>query len=314
MRVASLLPSATEIVCAVGARDDLVGVSHECDYPADVAGLPILTRVREELPARSGDIDRAVREILVDALTVYSLELEHLEAVNPEVIVTQDLCDVCAVSVDDVKAGLNELSKGEVRLVSCSPTRVMDVWNDVRRVGEALGRVKQGEEAAAGLEARLAALGERTRKLSSTPSVLTVEWIDPVMVGGTWMPELVKAAGGRALVTEPGQHAPTLSLEELGELEPDVVLIKPCGFDLERSTEELETLTRTLPWQKWRAVEMGRVFLADGNAYFNRPGPRLVESAETLAACLHPRDCSDLVERHAEAVRRITPDAALERL
>ena len=314
MRVASLLPSATEIVCAVGGRDDFVGISHECDYPSDVAGLPILTRVRRELPSRSGDIDRAVREILVDALTVYSLELERLEAVNPEVIVTQDLCDVCAVSVDDVKAGLNELSKGEVRLVSCSPTRVTDVWNDVRRVGEALGRAKQGEEAASGLEARLAALGERTRKLSSTPSVLTVEWIDPVMVGGTWMPELVEAAGGRALVTEPGQHAPTLSLEELGELEPDVVLIKPCGFDLERSARELETLTRTLPWQKWRAVREGRVFLADGNAYFNRPGPRLVESAEILAACLHPRDCSDLVERHAEAVRRVTPGAALEGL
>lgn len=314
MRVASLLPSATEIVCGVGGRDDLVGISHECDYPSDVAGLPILTRVRRELPSRSGDIDRAVREILVDALTVYSLELERLEAVNPEVIVTQDLCDVCAVSVDDVKAGLNELSKGEVRLVSCSPTRVKDVWNDVRRVGEALGRVKQGEEAASGLEARLTALGERTRKLSSTPSVLTVEWIDPVMVGGTWMPELVEAAGGRALVTEPGQHAPTLSLEELGELEPDVVLIKPCGFDLERSARELETLTRTLPWQKWRAVREGRVFLADGNAYFNRPGPRLVESAEILAACLHPRECSDLVERHAEAVRRVTPGAALEGL
>ena len=307
MRVASLLPSATEIVCAVGGRDDLVGISHECDYPSDVAGLPILTRVRRELPSRSGDIDRAVREILVDALTVYSLELERLEAVNPEVIVTQDLCDVCAVSVDDVKAGLNELSKGEVRLVSCSPTRVTDVWNDVRRVGEALGRAKQGEEAASGLEARLAALGERTRKLSSTPSVLTVEWIDPIMVGGTWMPELVEAAGGRALVTEPGQHAPTLSLEELGELEPDVVLIKPCGFDLERSRTELPALRAALERWAWPAWREGRVWLADGNAYFNRPGPRLVESLEVLAACVHPEEFGDLAAKHAGSFERVLP-------
>lgn len=314
MRVASLLPSATEIVCAVGGRDDLVGVSHECDFPADIVGLPVLTRVREALPRASGDIDRAVREILTDAVSVYALELERLRDARPDVIVTQDLCDVCAVSLDDVRQALRELAAEDVEIVSCKPLVLADVWEDVRRVGAALGRAEAGERAAADLERRVAHLARRTAEHPGTPSVLTIEWIEPVMIGGTWMPELVAAAGGRALVTHPGEHAPTLDRAELAALQPDVVLVKPCGFDLERSAEELETLRRALPWDDWRAVHEGRVYLADGNAYFNRPGPRLVESAEILAACLWPARCADLAERHAAGVRRVGPTLDLRTL
>jgi len=311
VRVASLLPSATEIVCAVGARSDLVGVSHECDHPAGVLGLPVLTRTRAALPRASGAIDRAVRAILEDALAVYEIELERLRAARPDVVVTQDLCDVCAVSLDDVRGALAELAAADVAVVSLRPERLADVWSDVRRVGTALGRAAAGERVAAELEARLTALQERTARLGERPTVLTVEWIDPVMIGGTWMPELASIAGGRALVTEPGQRAPTLAREELLALDPDVVLVKPCGFDLARAGEELATLSRNLPWDTWRAVRAGRVWLADGNAYFNRPGPRLVESAEILAACLHPRACVDLAARHRSALRRVTPDLAL---
>ncbi|MEM6672859.1 MAG: cobalamin-binding protein [Planctomycetota bacterium] len=310
MRIASLLPSATEIVAIVGGRDELVGVSHECDFPAGVDTLPVLTRTRTELPRSSGAIDRAVREILQDALTVYEIELDVLREAQPDVIVTQDLCDVCAVSLDDVRKALAELVREDAQIVSLSPGRLADVWNDVRRVAEATGHGEEGAAAVAELERRVAELEERTSALGARPDVLTIEWIDPVMIGGTWMPELVRIAGGTALVTEPGQHAPTLDLDALRALDPDVVLVKPCGFELERTQSESDVLRKTLPWDEWSAVQNGRVYVADGNAFFNRPGPRLVESAEILAACIHPEACADLARKHEGSVRRIAPDGA----
>jgi len=315
MRVASLLPSATEMVCAVGARGELVGVSHECDFPAGVEALPALTRPRRALPQKSAEIDRAVRAILEDALAVYEIELERLNAARPDVVVTQDLCDVCAVSLDDVRRALAELRRADVAVVSLKPTRLADVWDDVRRVGSALGRAAEGERVAGELARRAAELGKRgaeaARGAGRRPRVLTIEWLAPVMIGGTWMPELVELAGGEALVTRPGEHAPTLALSELEELDPEVVLIKPCGFDLARTTAELELLRSNLPWDGWEAVRKGRVYAADGNAFFNRPGPRLVESLEILAACVHPAAFPDLARRHAAAVRRVTPELEL---
>jgi len=314
MRIVSLLPSATELVAAVGASDELVGVSHECDFPTSVVGLPILTRPRETFPRASGDIDRAVRSVLEDAITIYEIEIDRLREARPDVVVTQDLCDVCAVSLDDVRVALRELATEDVTIISCKPTVLADVWADLRRVGDALGRRQEAERVALDLEHRIELLTRRADALGRRPSVLTVEWIDPVMIGGMWMPELVHAAGGHALVTEAGQHAPTLNLEQLRALDPDVVLIKPCGFGITRTEEELATLASELPWDDWRAVERGQVYLADGNAYFNRPGPRLVESAEILAACMHPETFGDLLQRHLGAVRRVTAELALEPL
>ncbi len=309
-RVVSLLPSATEMVCAVGARERLVGVSHECDWPAGVESLPVLTRPRKALPKASGAIDRAVREMLADSLAVYEVDLERLRGVAPDVVVTQDLCDVCAVALDDVRAALRELAREDVEIVSLKPLRLADVWDDVRRVGTALGERERGEQVARSLEQRCADIARRARN-GARPAVLTIEWLDPVMIGGTWMPELVELAGGKALVTEPGQHAPTLTREELAALEPDMVLIKPCGFDLERTAAELALLERNLPWDSWKAVREGRVFAADGNAYFNRPGPRLVESLEILALCLQPSSFADCAERHVDSVRRVTRELEL---
>jgi iron complex transport system substrate-binding protein len=312
MRVVSLLPSATEIVCAVGARADLVGISHECDFPSGVERLPVLTRTRRALPRASAAIDRAVRELLVDALTVYELELDALREVRPELIVTQDLCDVCAVALDDVRAALRELAREDVRVLSLKPTRLADVWEDVRRVGRELGRGPAAESVAAELERRCAALALRAGAAARRPRVLSIEWLAPVMIGGTWMPELIEIAGGEALVTKAGQHAPTLTLAELEQLDPEVVLIKPCGFDLARSTEELALLREQLPWSRWSAVARGAVYLADGNAFFNRPGPRLVESAEILAACAHPGLFPELAAKHAGSLRRVRADLELE--
>ncbi|HKX45410.1 MAG TPA: ABC transporter substrate-binding protein, partial [Planctomycetota bacterium] len=164
----------------------------------------------------------------------------------------------------------------------------------------------------AAIEARVETIEARAAGLGARPTVLTIEWLAPVMVGGTWMPDLVELAGGEALVTQPGQHAPTLTKAELAELDPDVVLIKPCGFDLARTTEDLALLRTELPWERWTAVREGRVFVADGNAFFNRPGPRLLESLEILAACVHPAEFVEFADKHAADVRRATPEGTLE--
>jgi iron complex transport system substrate-binding protein len=307
-RVASLLPSATEIVCAVGAEADLVGISHECDFPESVRHLPALTRARLRPVRSSREIDREVRAILRDALAVYEIELERLEAARPDVVVTQDLCDVCAVSFDDVCAATARLLEGPVEIVNLHPTRLDDIWADVARVAAALGRSGEGARVVAGLQARASAVARRAAACTARPRVVSVEWLDPVMLGGMWMPELIERAGGVPLVTRPGDHAPTLTRAELGALAPDVVIIKPCGFALERTLEEIALLPAALPWESWPAVREGRVYVADGNAYFNRPGPRVVESLEILAACLHPVVFADLRHRHRDSAIRLDAD------
>ena len=305
-RIASLLPSATEIVCALGLADRLVGVSHECDFPPGVERLPRLTRTRVDPSLPSAAIDRDVRRVLADALAVYEVDVDALEAAAPDVVVTQDLCDVCAVSLRDVEAALRSLARTDVTLVNLHPTRLDDVWADLERVGAATGREREAGERVAEARARVARIAERAARERERPATLTIEWLAPAKVGGTWMPELVAAAGGRALVTEPGQHAPTLSREELRALDPapEVVLVKPCGFPLERTLAEAETLRALLADLPWPALAAGRVWIADGNAFFNRPGPRLVESLEILAACVHPAACADLAQRHAQSYVR----------
>ncbi|MBL6757471.1 MAG: ABC transporter substrate-binding protein [Planctomycetes bacterium] len=314
MRVVSLLPSSTEIVHVLGAEGDLVGISHECDHPASVRGLPVLTSSKIDITQLSADIDRDVRRVLTDALAVYDVDAEGLGEVRPDVVLTQDLCDVCAVSIRDVEAALREIASEGVQLVSLKPTRLDDlegahgVMGDIERVAAALGCADHGRRVADGLRGRLHALRERSEAAlaasgAARPRVLTIEWIDPVMVGGTWMPELVEIAGGAAMVTEPGQHAPTLDREALAALDPEVILVKPCGFDLARTSLEQSTLDELIGAMPWSDAAKARVFVADGNAFFNRPGPRLVESAEILAAITHPEAFGDLREKHAAHYR-----------
>jgi iron complex transport system substrate-binding protein len=309
-RVASLLPAATEIVCAVGAEADLVGISHECDFPEAVRGLPALTRARVRPVGTSREIDREVRRVLQDALAVYEIELARLEAARPDVIVTQDLCDVCAVSFDDVCAAAAKLVDRSIRIVNLHPTRFGDVWSDIARVAEALGRTAEGADVIGSLQARAAEIAARSSARGARPRAVSIEWIEPVMIGGMWMPELIEMAGGTTLVTRPGDHAPTLTMDALRELAPDVVVVSPCGFSLDRTLDELPQLRSALPWESWPAVRTGRVYVADGNAYFNRPGPRIVESLEILAACLHPDAFPELRRKHQSAVIRV--DAELK--
>jgi iron complex transport system substrate-binding protein len=298
------------MVCALGATDELVGVSHECDYPPAVVGRPVLTSARIRLSPRSAQIDRDIRAVLKDALAVYDIDEAGLAAARPDVIVTQDLCDVCAVSLDDVVAAARKLCRPDVRLVNLRPLRLADIWADIRRVGEALGRGGQAEAVLADMDRRVADVKRRAdehlARGAARRRVLTIEWLDPPMVGGTWMPELVELAGGAALVTRPGDHAPTLTRADLERLDPppDVVLVKPCGFTLERTLRESDTLSALLAGLRWPAVQRGEVWIADGNAFFNRPGPRIVDSLEILAACVWPEVFGDLARRHAGSCRK----------
>lgn len=305
-RIASLLPSATEILCALGVREQLVGRSHECDFPSDVTAVRTLTRSRVKVEAVSGDIDLDVRRILREVLAIYEVDVEALKDVAPSVVVTQNLCDVCAVSLSDVERALKEIAS-EAQVVSLSPTRLSDVWDDVRRVGSLLGLERVAGRVVADLEARLDLVHSRAATADARPSVLTIEWLDPVMIGGMWMPELVELAGGVPLVTAAGDHAPTLDEDALRELVPDVVLIKPCGFNLARTRAEASALCALLDRLGWKAWQEGRVFLADGNAFFNRPGPRLAESLEIMAACVHPELFEDMAEAHSSDYERLRP-------
>jgi iron complex transport system substrate-binding protein len=314
-RIVSLLPSATEMVCALGARAELVGISHECDFPAGLEGLDVLTRPRLSGAGASRAIDAELRDLLRGALSPYQIDLRGLEAARPDVIVTQDLCSVCAVSLESVERAAAELLRHPVEIVSLHPRRLDDVWGDVARVGSALGREAAGVQVARELRSRVARIAARSAGVGARPSLLAIEWLEPTMIAGLWMPELIELAGGTPLVTRAGEHAPTLSRDALAGLEPDVVLIKPCGFSLARTLEDLATLRRALPWEAWRRRAL-RVAVADGNAYFNRPGPRLVESLEIVAALLHPAEFPDLAAAHRASVawldRELEPHPGFE--
>ena len=302
-RIVSLLPSATEIVCALGAEAALVGISHECDHPAGIRDRTVLTRPRIDVHAASAAIDAAVRGVIRDALSIYAVDEQKLAALAPEVIVTQNLCEVCAVSLDDVHAAVARLAHREqVRIVSLSPVRLADVFADIERVATAIGWPARGAEIRAGLEARISAIAGRAAQADRRPRVVTVEWIDPLMLGGTWMPELIELGGGQPVGAAAGGPAPTIDPGRLRDLQPEVVLVKPCGFSLERTLAERPVLERMV----LAAVAPGTpIYVTDGNAFFNRPGPRLVESLEILAACVHPRLFSDFAHRHAAVLQRL---------
>lgn len=309
MRIVSLLPAATEMLCAMDAEASLVGVSHECDYPSSVAGLPSLTRSRLEFDNLSSRIHESVTALVEHALSIYEVDVECMKGLDPDLVITQDLCDVCAVSYDDVCAAVGELA-GRARVITLHPARLGDLYRDIREIGEAAGFAEPAGKLVDRLQTRMRELGERTRMLPEK-SVLLLEWLQPAMIGGLWSSDLATAAGTRALASMPGEHARTLGRDELAALDPDVVVIKPCGFKLPQTIEELPRFPEYLPWTEWRAARSGRVYLVDGNAYFNRSGPRLVDSAELLAACAHPAVFDDFRSRYTADVRRVLPDLTL---
>lgn len=287
-------------MCALGLRDALVGVSHECDFPADVVGLPIVTEAKIDVDGDSRAIHEGVTGLVRDGLSVYRIHTDILAELAPDLIVTQDQCEVCAVSYDDVVGAARDLVGTTAEIVSLSPRRLRDVWRDVQTVAAAAGIEDRGEALAGELAGRLAALERRTRRLERQ-RIACIEWLDPLMAAGNWVPELVEAAGGASDLVDAGSHSPWLEFEDLQRAAPEVLCAMPCGFDLEKTREETAALLRDARWDSLPAVRNDRVFAVDGNQYFNRPGPRLVESAEILAAVLHPEDCGDLLPEGASA-------------
>jgi iron complex transport system substrate-binding protein len=287
-RIVSLIASATEIVCALGFENDLVGRSHECDFPQSVKRLPVCTEPKFNVEGSSYAIDQRVKAVLQEGLSVYRVHADVLKRLKPDVIVTQSHCEVCAVSQRDVEQAVADWLGTGPRVVSLAPNGLADVWDSVRQVAGALGVPDGGTALVRSLQQRMAAIADRARALRIRPGVAYVEWVDPLMAGGNWMPELIELAGGVNLFGEAGKHSPWMTWEDLRSRDPDVIFVAPCGFDLARTREEMPTLTARPEWPGLRAVRGGRVYLADGNQYFNRPGPGLVESLEILAEVLHP--------------------------
>jgi iron complex transport system substrate-binding protein len=286
-RVASLIASSTEIVCALGFADLLVACSHECDYPHCVTALPRVTaaKLRTDLP--SLEIDRQVRDILRAGLSVYRVDAERLRELNPDVIITQDHCEVCAVSTRDLEQAVCDWLGPHVTVVSLRPNSLEDVWTDITRVAEALDARARGERLVANLKERLNAVARQAHAVPNRPTVAFIEWIEPLMAGGNWVPELIDLANGYDVLGRAGEHSDWITFEQLSAADPDVIIVAPCGFDIERTIAELPALTQQAGWSSLRAVHDNRVYVADGNAFFNRPGPRLVESFEILAETLH---------------------------
>jgi iron complex transport system substrate-binding protein len=293
VRIVSLIASATEIICALGFEEFLVGCSHECDFPPSVARLPVCTRPRFDVSGSSREIDERVRalrqqSLADDALSVYEVFADRLRELQPTHIVTQTQCEVCAVSLRDVERAAAEMLHSGVSIISLQPNSLPDVWQDICRVASGLGATKAGISLVADLQRRIEKIESRARPLKTRPALAGIEWIDPLMAFGNWTPELVRTAGGSSLFGVAGRHSPPFRFDDLAARDPDVILIAPCGFTIEQALRDLPVLESQPGWEQLRAVRGGRVYVADGNQYFNRPGPRLVETLEILAETLHP--------------------------
>jgi iron complex transport system substrate-binding protein len=304
MRIVSLLPAATEWLCAFGAADLLVGRSHACDFPAEVQDLPSLTRPTVTSDGDSATIDRAVRDTLGRGLSLYDVDLDALRDLSPDLVVTQAQCEVCAVSLDALETMLAEWTDGQPELFSFEPTTFKQALDAALRLGRAVGRMPEAMRVVAERERDLKRLRERigarrdgTVGGRSAPTVACVEWIEPLMTAGHWAPDLVELAGGRAVAAEKGKSSAYVAWDDLVAADPDVLAITVCGLSVEQALRDLHYLTDRPGWGALRAVREGRVFVLDGDAYFNRPGPRLYRSVELLAAALHPERAGVATEK-----------------
>lgn len=310
-RVVSMLPSGTEIVAALGLADCLVGRSYECDFPAGLAHLPVCSRPRIPQHLSSEEIDRRVREILMRGESMYTVDVEQLWALAPDVILSQTQCSVCAVTPDDLEVALRDWPDPEARprVLAVEPDDLDGLWRSVRQTGEALGEPERAHQQVAAWQQRLQRLAART-ETRARPRVACLEWTAPLMPAGNWVPELVTLAGGQSLLAEPGRHSPRVGWRELADADPDVVVLAPCGFRLDKVVTALERLQACPEWHALRAVRAAQVYLVDGSQYFNRPGPRLVDTAEILAEILHPEVC-DFGRRGSAWIPAPTPAGAV---
>lgn len=296
LRIVSLIPSATEIVDCLGYGQYLVGRSHECDFPASVRNLPICTEPKFDPHGTSREIHNRVTDLLTSALSVYRVNTELLAELAPTHIITQAQCEVCAVSLSDVEQAANalvfekapatqSLQTQPLQIVSLQPNHLSDVWEDIQRVDTTLSSGSNGTASSVieSLQQRLRAITSTPPNFSIPPTVACIEWSDPLMAAGNWVPELVKLAGGNDCFGIAGTHSAWMSWEDLSAANPDIIIVMPCGYDLATTRQATEEMSAQAAWSQLNAVKNNQVYLTDGNQYFNRPGPRLVDSGEILA-------------------------------
>ena len=285
MRIVSLVPNGTEILFALGAGDLVVGVSHECDYPAAARTRPILTGSALTPGMTAAEVDAAVSAQVGSGLSLYTLDEARIAELAPDVIVTQQLCPVCAVSTGQVDGAVRPLPRCP-EVVSLDPRTIGDVLADIRRVGEVTGHTEEAEELVEDLEWRIEVLREILEGMPR-PRVLALEWLDPPFAGGHWVPEMIEIAGGIDVIAKPGDHSVRLTWDQIAAADPDVIVVMPCGFDEAGAREQILAIADHPEWRSLRAVREAQVFPVDANGCFSRPGPRLVDGIERLLVIFH---------------------------
>jgi iron complex transport system substrate-binding protein len=311
-RIVSLISSATEMLYLLGLGDLVVGVSHECDFPPDVANKPRLTRSNVDASQPSAAIDRQVQDLSAQQASLYQIDVDRLAVLAPDLIITQAQCDVCAVRYADVISAVDR--RPELRnatVLPLNPYRIADVFADIQQIADAAGVADRGRRVVAELSARVERISQQTAALSpdELPRVACFEWIDPPMLAANWTPQLVAWAGGQDGMPTDGRHSSYADWNKIVRFDPQVVVIMPCGFALERAISEAQVLASRPEWPTLSAVREGRVYAVDGNALFNRSGPRLVDSLELLAHLLHPERFAPPAHVPPDAWRRLRTEA-----
>ena len=288
-KIISLLPAATEIVCALGLEHNLVGRSHECDFPESVKSLPVCSEANFADDLSSLEIDIKVKEILTEALSIYTVKREVIKELAPDVVITQAQCEVCAVSLKDVEEALDNYLDKESRIVSLQPNKLDDIFEDIKTVAQALDVTDAGNVLVEDLQERVDIIRHKLKYVESRPTVACIEWLEPLMVSGNWIPEVISTAGGSSILAEAGKHSPFVKWEDIQQANPDVIVVMPCGFSIERTMREINILLDLPGFAELSAVKNNRLYITDGNQYFNRPGPRIVDSIEIIAEIIHPK-------------------------
>jgi iron complex transport system substrate-binding protein len=288
-KIISLLPAATEIVCALGLEDNLVGRSHECDFPPSVKQLPVCSEANFPDNLSSMEIDKKVKEILSDALSIYTVKREKIRELDPDVVITQAQCEVCAVSIKDVEEALENYLDKQARIISLQPESLEDIFNNIIEVAAALNVTARGNELIESLNERVDIIRHKLKYIENKPTVACIEWLEPLMVSGNWVPELVDLAGGISVLAEPGKHSPFIQWADILLQDPEIIIAMPCGFSIERTLKEIDILLQLPGFAELKAVKNNRLYITDGSQYFNRPGPRIVDSIEILAEIMHPK-------------------------
>jgi iron complex transport system substrate-binding protein len=301
VQICSLLPSATEILYALGLGEAVVGVTHECDFPPEAAKKPPLIRPRVDPRASPAVIDRQVTELVSRGESIYSVDADLLASLAPDLIITQDLCHVCAASPDDLATALTRFSK-RPKILSLTPHSLADVWDDIRRIGEATGRRRDAQGLAITLEQKVAAIEMKVAN-ERRPRVLCLEWMDPFYIAGHWVPEMVAKAGGKDVLGHAGEPSFRVTAEQIAETVAEIMVVMPCGYSSGRAAAEFSFKELPSSWDKLPAIRCRRVFAVDANSYFSRPGPRLSDGIELLAHLFHP-----------QIVRISAPDQAFQEL